>query len=74
MFLFSGDDKVGKVFEDPSVGEGVEDDGQQLACCCDDGLAGAALPDSAVEGVEIAGVADGDQRALDQRGARQPVA
>ncbi len=67
--------KAGKVLEDPAVLERVVDDREQFTCGRDDRLAGPAPGlDALVEGIEVARVSDGNERALNQRGAHQLVA
>ena len=71
---FSRDCEGGAVFEGPAVFQRVADDSEQLPGGGDDRLAGAAaFLDAAVEVIEIAGVADCDQRALNEGGPHQLV-
>jgi hypothetical protein len=67
--------ELGEVIEHPFVFEGVVDDGEELAGCGDDRLAGAApFLDPEIEAPQIWRVSDRAQRALHQRRADETVA
>ncbi len=69
------DFELREIFANPAVLERVVDDRQELSRGRDDGFTCAATRfDALTEGVEVAGILDGNQRTLLKRGTNQLVA